>query len=645
MLTRTGTVSINSRPFNVSFNDTNNIRELGRRTIADARVVVAEGTTTRATVLSRLVPLPDPQLAEIGPPDLRRGRDPLSQSFYVDPQTYPNGFYLTSIDLYFRKKSRDDNRNVTVEVREVENGYPSPQFISDGDNSVVNNKNIAISEDASLPTKFTFKNPIYLSSGNDYCFAVKPDNDDTDFAIWVAELGAIDVTNPNRQTRIESAYNSGVLFSSSNDITWTARQNTDMKFTMRIAEFNTSAKFAYWTNVGVLNSFTYDALTPAISDQVLPGTNIIYEIKTADDTYAVDSDYTTIKNYERLVFRSRKQASNSTIETTNSFKSLQLRATLFTTDKYITPYIDDENILFHFDKNIINNAYQTSVSGTVRYNSGSNIVSGTGTSFTTQVFPGEYAKFGTQFRRISSIANDVYLTVSNNFSTSNSVNQTMTIREEENPTRPYSSQARYITKVVTLNDGFEASDLAVYLDVNRPSGTSIKVYCKLLNENDTDAFDDKLYTPMSLDGFETFSLNPGVYKEEKYVIPTSVKTGGSIVLSGNVLISTSNTTVTGNSTRFIQDLKIGDTIAVGNNREQKIITTLANNTSLTVDSVFSTTATSQDIFRVLNNSITYTTPDSKVYQGYKYFAIKILFLSSVPTYAPKVKNLKGIALA
>jgi hypothetical protein len=626
ILTKTGTVSINSRPFNVSFNDTNNIVNLGRKTVSTRKVETQ--TYSESTEYINL-----------------RDTDPLSQSFYVDPKTYPSGFYLTSIDLFFRFKSKDNNRNVTIEIREVENGYPAPQFISDGDNAIVNNKNIKISEDASLPTKFTFKNPIYLSSGNDYCFAVKPENCDGDFAVWVAELGAIDVTNPNKQTRIESAYNSGVLFTSSNDRTWTAKQNTDMKFTMRIAQFDTTAKYAYWTNVPVLNSFTYDALTPAISDQVLPGTNIKYEIKTSDDTYAVDSDYTTIKNYERLAFRSRKQVNTDAIETTNSFKSLQLKATLSTTDKYVTPYIDDENILFHFDKNIINNAYQTSVSGTVRYNSGNNIVVGTGTSFTTQVYAGEYAKFGTQFRRISSITNNVHLTVSNNFSTSNSVNQTMTIREEENPIGPYSSQARYITKVVTLNDGFEASDLVVYLDVNRPAGTSIKVYCKLLNENDTDAFDDKLYTPMSLDGFETFSLNPGIYKEEKYIIPTATKTGGSIILSGNVLISTSNTIVTGNSTRFIQDLKIGDTIAVGVNREQKVITTLANNTSLTVDSVFSTTASSQDIFRVLNNSITYTTPDSKIYQGYKYFAIKILFLSSVPTYAPKVKNLRGIALA
>jgi hypothetical protein len=633
IIQKTGTVSINSRPFNVSFNKTDNIKEAGRKILSTKKVETSKvlSTTTTTETLSWQIP---------------PGTDPLSQSFYVDPDTYPSGFYLTSIDLFFRSKSKDDNRNVSVEIREVQNGFPAPHFISDGDNAVVNNRLIQISDDASLATKFPFKNPIYLSPGNDYCFAVKPENNDADFAIWVAELGAIDISNPNKQTRIESAYNSGLLFTSSNDRTWTAKQNIDMKFTMRIAEFDTTqTHYVYWNNLQIPNAFTYDGLTPVIADQILPGTNIDFAIKTSDDTYAVDSDWTTIKNYERIGFRSRKQISANTAENTNSFKSLQFRAGLSTTDKYITPYVDNENIIFHFDKNIINNAYQTSVSGTVRYSSGSNIVTGTGTKFTTQVFPGEYAKFGTQFRRISSISNNEYLTVSTNFASSNSSNQTMTIREEENPTGPYSSQARYITKVVTLNDGFEASDLIVYLDVNRPAGTSIKVYCKVLNENDSDAFDDKFYIPMELNGFETTSLNPGTYKEEKYVIPTSVKTGGSILLSGNVAISTSSTAVSGTSTRFIQDLKIGDIIAVGSNREQKVITTIANNTYLTVDSAFSTTATSQDIFRMLNNSITYITPDSRVFQGYKYFAIKIVFLSSVLTYSAKIKNLRGIALA
>ena len=624
IIQKTGTVTINSRPFNVSFNNTDNITNLGRKVVSAQRVETAS------------VPIPPPPV---------RSTDPLSQSFYVDPDTYPKGFYLTSIDLFFKSKSQDNNRNVTVEIRELENGYPSPQFVSDGDIALVNNRNIVISDDATSATKFTFKNPIYLNAGNDYCFAVKPENNDPDFAIWVAELGAIDITNPDRQTRIEQAYNSGLLFTSSTDRTWTAKQNTDMKFTMRVAEFSLSAKLAYWTNISVPTAFTYDALTPAISDQILPGTSISYDIKTADSTYAVDSDYTTLKNYERLILRSRKQISTTAAETANAFKSLQVRATLSTTNKFISPYIDDENIIFHFDKNIINNSYETAITGTVTYGSSNNIVVGSGTSFTSQVFPGEYAYFGDEYRRVASVSNNVYLTVTNNFTTANAVSQAMTIRNEENPVGPYSSQSRYITKVVTLNDGFEASDLVAYLRINRPPGTSVKVYAKLLNENDTDAFDDKFYTPMELVGTETFTLNQNEYKEEKFIVPSATKTGGSELLTGTVATSNVSTTVTGTSTRFIEDLKIGDTIAVGLARTERVVSTIANNVSLTVESVFSTLSSGENVFRVLNNTVAYTTPDGRTFQGYKYFAIKIVFLSGNPSYAPKVKDLRGIALA
>lgn len=617
--------SINTRPVtNLSF-DTQ--RSLGRRQVSQERV-----ETGRVTV---------------PPPPPPANWDPLSQSFFVDPNKFERGMYLTSIDLFFRTKSQSNTAFVTVEIRELDNGFPSPELVNSGDNAVVKNPNINVSSDATTATKFTFKNPIYLSPGVDYCFTVKPSNNDPDYAIWVAELGAIDITEPDKQTRIESAYNSGVLFSSSNDKTWSVKQNIDMKFTMRVAEFGTTeSKVAFWNNSPITTAFTYDALTPILTDQVLPGTNIKYEIQTADSSLAVDSDFTTIKKYERLRLLARKQISTAAAETAaGNKKSLLLKATLSTTNKYISPYIDNEHILFHFDKNIINNLDETAVSGTVTYSSGNNVVIGTGTTFTTQVFPGEYAYFGDEYRKVSSISSNTVLTVSNNFTTSNAVSQAMTIRNEENPTGPYSSQSRYITKVVTLNDGFEAADLVTYLKVNRPPGTSIKVYCKLLNENDTDAFDDKFYTPMDLVGTETFTLNQNEYKEEKYVVPSTVKTGGSELLAGTVAISNVDTTVIGTSTRFIEDLKIGDTIAVGTARTERVVATIANNTALTVESAFSTVASGQDIFRVLNNTVAYTTPDGRTFQGYKNFAIKIVFLSSNPSYAPKVKDLRGIALA
>lgn len=624
----TGQISINTRPVNVSFNDTNNITRLGRR--------VNPSVATQTVELGRVTIPPPP-----------RNWDPVSQSFFVDPNVFSAGFYLTAIDLFFSSKSSDANLGVRVEIREMINGYPSSEVIGIGDSAYKKSSTISTSTDASVATTFTFQNPIYLSPGNEYCFTMKPDGNDEDFAVWVAELGAIDITNPENNTRIPAAYGAGVLFTSSNDRTWSARQNLDVKFTMKCAIFDTTTtKFAYWENKTRTASFTYDALHPLIADQVLPGTNIKYEIKTADSSFNVDANYSEIKNYERLVLSSRKQISTATQESTNTFKSLQLRATLSTTNKYISPYIDNEKIDFAFSKNMINNSLSTAVDGTVTYTSGTNFVIGSGTDFANDVFVGEYVNFGTdQYRRVDSITNNTFLTVSTNFSASNSASQAITIRNEENPSGPYSSDARYITRVVTLNDGFEASDMVVYLNVHRPPGTGIRVYGKFMNENDTDDFDDKFYTLMSLDGSETFTLDTTQYVEEKYIIPSSAKTGGAELLTGTVLVGSANTNVLGTSTRFLQDLKIGDTIGVGAARTERTVTTIANNTFLTVDSAFGSSASGQDVYRILNDEVVYTTPSNVTFSGFKYFAVKVVFISSNQNSAPRVKDLRAIALA
>lgn len=111
-----------------------------------------------------------------------------------------------------------------------------------------------------------------------------------------------------------------------------------------------------------------------------------------------------------------------------------------------------------------------------------------------------------------------------------------------------------------------------------------------MNENDTDNFDDKFYTAMTLDGTETFTLDTNQYTEEKYIIPTVSKTGGAEFLNGTVLVGSGNTNVEGTSTRFLEDFKIGDTIAVGTARTERTVATIANNTFLTVDSAFPSNA-------------------------------------------------------
>jgi hypothetical protein len=60
-----------------------------------------------------------------------------------------------------------------------------------------------------------------------------------------------------------------------------------------------------------------------------------------------------------------------------------------------------------------------------------------------------------------------------------------------------SAVARYITKRVILADGFDSTGLKVFLNVNRPPSTDIKVYYKVLSHYDYSVFDSQPYVEMS----------------------------------------------------------------------------------------------------------------------------------------------------
>lgn len=58
----------------------------------------------------------------------------------------------------------------------------------------------------------------------------------------------------------------------------------------------------------------------------------------------------------------------------------------------------------------------TSITGTVTGSSGANTLTGTGTTFVTELFPGAFLQLGAQVRQVVSISNNTSLTVSSNFS-------------------------------------------------------------------------------------------------------------------------------------------------------------------------------------------------------------------------------------
>jgi hypothetical protein len=158
-----------------------------------------------------------------------QGRDPIAQTFYVEGM--PFGCYVTNLDVYFRTKS--SSAPITLQLREVVNGYPGNRVIPFGE-VTLNPGDVGVSETAATATTFTFPSPVYLQNNTEYCFVLLPAGNNPDYNIWVSELGENELGSENR---ISEQPHVGVLFTSANDRSWTAQQAEDIKFTLRRANF------------------------------------------------------------------------------------------------------------------------------------------------------------------------------------------------------------------------------------------------------------------------------------------------------------------------------------------------------------------------------------------------------------------------
>jgi len=158
------------------------------------------------------------------------GGDPLAQSFF----TYgvQGGCFITSLDLYFATKDTATNMPVWVEVREMENGYPSKKFVAPNAVLSLPAANVNTSSTGAVATKFQFSSPIYLKQDSDYCFVVRSNSDK--YSLWTSRMG--EVAKETGKVVFDQPY-SGSLFKSENNMTWTAEQNEDIKFTLNKAVF------------------------------------------------------------------------------------------------------------------------------------------------------------------------------------------------------------------------------------------------------------------------------------------------------------------------------------------------------------------------------------------------------------------------
>ena len=99
--------------------------------------------------------------------------DPLAQTFLVEDSILEGGVFLTKIDIFFFQK--DEEIPVALDVRTVENGTPT-QDILPFSKVVKDPEDVFISADASKPTTFTFKSPVFLPFRQEHAMVLTSDS-------------------------------------------------------------------------------------------------------------------------------------------------------------------------------------------------------------------------------------------------------------------------------------------------------------------------------------------------------------------------------------------------------------------------------------------------------------------------------------
>ena len=158
----------------------------------------------------------------------RGGRDPLAQTFMTDLE---GGMFVTSVEVYFATKS--SSIPVCCEIRPVVNGYPSSRVVPLA-TKTLNPGSVNTSTTGETATKFTFDAPIYLPEDTEYAVVLLANT--TDYTVYIAETGKKALSSGRLVSKQPST---GVLFKSQNGSTWTASQEQDLKFKINRAVFET----------------------------------------------------------------------------------------------------------------------------------------------------------------------------------------------------------------------------------------------------------------------------------------------------------------------------------------------------------------------------------------------------------------------
>ena len=282
--------------------------------------------------------------------------DPIAQTFKIRTAQAAGAstVMLSEIEVYFKTKSIATG--VTIELREVVNGYPAKSILPFA-RKHLRSSQVNVSTTAAIATTFEFKNPVKLNVEKEYCFVVIPDANSPDYLIWTSKVGGTDVATG---VSITNDWGDGILFTSTNDSAWKSYQDEDIKFSVKRYDFQTTGGYInlvpndveFLTVRGTTNNFVNDELafikkstsyTAAITGDTLQ------TITIAGTTLFAQNDYVYIESGANT-FLSKISVVTTTVVSEVTTTTLTIETPYnSTTTSSATAYICVAGRVSHFD--------------------------------------------------------------------------------------------------------------------------------------------------------------------------------------------------------------------------------------------------------------------------------------------------------
>lgn len=240
------------------------------------------------------------------------------------------------------------------------------------------------------------------------------------------------------------------------------------------------------------------------------------------------------------------------------------------------------------------------------------------------------------------------------------------------------TQAKYISKRISLADEQDAEDLQVFLSAYRPSNTDVTVFAKFLNADDSVNIDTKWWTPLSQStpqAVVSSRIDRNDFKEFIYEIPKkrSINATSAASLSDYSIYSTfqsngisSNTITTSNTTPLepgslvyyvgtnANGISNGFYNILQSNTTSTKLATAGTTTQVGISNVGISNTDPDTLYSVpltaftdtsQGNVVSYYTSTGALFYTYKTFAIKIAMTSQEGSHlVPRVSDMRAIAL-